>query len=285
MKISKIANRTKAKLIIIAIAMSICTYNYAQTIDANEAASIATAGTKGLSVAGNLCGQNPSQTANTNGLEAIIGYTCPYALKELNQNYIHAAYGNSMITIEGRIQRSGNDLSSYTTFGIAAARYFGTKWALGLRYNWLIHKLPYNESYQAGYSQFGIHYKPSDEWTVASTIQNIERNTIEYKKYATINIPTIAIFSIKWSKEDLISIYGEVEKDFDRDPIGKIALRMQTIKYITATVGVAGKPMILSAGAGFLYKKISIEVGISHHQDLGITSGATFAISNIFNKQ
>ena len=266
-------------LIIIAICLS-CNIK-AQDIIAKSSNNIGAAGILSIDVVDVLQSINPSIYSNAKGLNVSVSYTLPYHLTDLGQAQAKAVYSFPWATVHASVNKNGCSESSFTSFGGGLSRSFGFL-GIGIEYNAIIHQMPFSERCISSFSRFGFHAKPNDKWTLAVAVHNIEKRGFEYEYY-DFDIESYLFASAKWKGNSYFSLLCEVEKGWNHDANYKVATTIFPCKQLNTTIGFATLGHSLSAGIGYQNKLLMLHVGISYHEQLGVTSSASVTIHNIFN--
>lgn len=225
---------------------------------------------------------NPSIMAEAEGFNATVSYTRPYNISELQQVMGKAVYETSFGNIEAQINQSGSTDSRYTEIGGGFSRKFN-KWAIGMEYYAIIHKLPNNQSYTSSFSRVGLHYHPIPQWTISVFVHNVERRSLDYE-YSSYALEPMASVGLRWNASRIFTFLCEAQKNWDSDAEGKVAVCIVPYKNLHATFGFSSLGSSLTAGVGYTYSNIDIHVGIAHHNQLGVTSSASIGVRNLWGK-
>ena len=202
----------------------------------------------------------------------------PYSLKDLQQVDAKVAVATRVCHLQAEVLRSGNEYSAFTLLGGGLSRRF-YKFGIGLEYRAVIHTMSNNEKYVSSFSRFGIHINPTEKWTFSAAVQNIENRQMSYE-YTSVDLQPIAMIGLKWKANDMFALQAEVEKRWDRDAVGKLAVTIIPIPQLFATVGFMRRGSTLSAGVGYIHKFLTVNAAMSYHAQLGVSSGATISIVN-----
>lgn len=226
---------------------------------------------------------NPSVMAEAEGFNATASYAMPYGIADLQQITGKAVYATPYCNIDAAVSKNGSSESSYTEFGGGVSRMFHN-WGVGMEYHAIIHKLPNNQSYTSSYSRIGVHANPTSRWTVSLFAHNIERRKIEYE-YTSVNLEPMAALGLRWKATNMFNFACEVEKGWDHDAVGKVAVCVIPHPSLNATFGFSTLGSSVSAGVGYTYRNITLHTAISHHDQLGITSAGSISVSNIWGNK
>lgn len=267
--------------ITMAIAMVLSLIARAQDIIVTPAEATAAAGMMSVGSTDGIYVINPSMMSQVSRAAVHISYVMPYGINELGQISGKGVVATKLANVGMQVSQSGNEDSHYTEIGGGLSRSFG-KWGMGLEYHALIHTLTDNQRYTSSFSRIGVHFNPNERWLLSVAAQGIERREIDYG-YTTVVLEPTCWAALKWKGSDLFSLMLEAEKRWDRDAVIKAAAAIYPIDGLDITVGFSSKGQSLSAGAGYAWRGIGIHVGVMHHEQLGVTSGAS--VSYNFTKR
>lgn len=225
---------------------------------------------------------NPSLMAEVDGLNIAASYTLPYNITDIQQVMGKVVYATSLVNIAAQVSTIGSDESRYTEIGGGLSRNFGV-WGMGLEYHAIIHKLPYNQKYTTGFSRIGVHMMPTSAWLISVALHNVEHSGFDYE-YGSKDIEPMAALGIRWTASNYFRFMCEAQKYWDSDVVGKVAVVVTPIDRLTATVGFASLGSSISCGVGYSIGVFEMNVGISHHDKLGVTSAASVGINGLWGR-
>lgn len=254
----------------------------AQDAVVTPAQSVGAAGIVAVTPTDGILSVNPSLMAEVDGLNIAASYTLPYNISDIQQVMGKVVYATSLVNITATVSTIGSDYSRYTEIGGGLSRNFGM-WGMGLEYHAIIHKLPYNQKYTSGFSRFGIHMMPTSAWLISVAVHNIEHSGFDYE-YGSKDIEPMAALAIRWTANDYFRLLCEAQKYWDSDAVGKVAIAITPIERLTATAGFASLGSSMSCGIGYSIGVFEMNVGISHHNKLGITSAASVSINGLWGR-
>lgn len=243
----------------------------------NTAQSVGAGNIKSLSVIDNSSScidvDNPSLAGRLHGGAVNVTYILPFGMQELGQISGRMVLGTKLVNMSACVGRSGNSDSHFTTLGGGFSKKWG-KWGLGFEYYALIHTMIDNRKFSTSFSRFGMFVSPVDRWLMSVAINGIEKNSMKYDD-RVIEFKPIVWAGLRWHANDKFAFFTEVEKEFDAETVGKVAVAIYPVRHISATIGFETKGQTLSMGAGFNLKGFGMHVGISYHDQLGVSSGAS----------
>lgn len=253
-----------------------------QEIIATTAQSVGSGGIVSVSPQAAITSLNPAFAAQTRSLDALLSHTILHELPELGISQGKAVFATSILNLGVDVVRSGGKDSHFVELGGTVARELGPI-GIGFQYFAIAHTLPYGQRYWSSFSRFGIYAKAGEQWTLSAAFHNVERRGFDYG-YGTHAIEPAAFVGARWDARQLCSMLIEVEKRWDHDAEGKIALVVRPIDKLCATVGFSTLGRSISIGASYLIGKINISAAVSYHDKLGVTSAAQITAENILNK-
>lgn len=238
-----------------------------------------------LPAVGDVVAFNPAVNIDENGLSASVGYVLPYQLSSFKQQLVRVLWTSRLGSFSADGGLNGDANSNLSRVGVGYARQFGPNWRAGLRYYYLSHHFGTRENFSSSFSLAGLSYRSADGDIVFSvSIQNIEQQKISYYDRDG-QIPSVAITGLQWQPSKGLFLLMEVEKDFDFEPVFKGAIIYHYDALMEISFGAASPELELSAGIGVLYRGVRLHVGVSHHRELGFSSGASLSVVGLFSKQ
>lgn len=235
--------------------------------------TIGAAGILSVTATDGVASVNPSTMANVKHFTTEFAYTIPFSLPELGQKNAKFVIPTKPFHITGQVTSSGDETSKYTQYGGGISHDFN-HWAIGMEYYGITHTMSDNQKYTSSYSRIGLHFYPDEKWLLSVCVHNIERRVIDYE-YSTFDIEPVALFALRWRANQLFAMLAEAEKRLEHDVVGKVGAAIYPTKRMDMTIGFSTRGQSLSAGIGLTGRVIGFHVGIMHHEQLGVTSGAS----------
>ena len=220
---------------------------------------------------------NPAGTTGISSPGIAISYISPFNLTKLSNRSITGTAPTPLGYFSALYIQSGFSMSLVNRYGISYARKFGKHVAAALEFNGLTHRINETDNYSGFFVTAGIQIMPSDKIILGFYIQNPEQSKISYPDQK-VKIPVLYVTGVKWYPLSNLSLMAEMEKDQQFKPQYKFGLEVQPVKVLFLRGGVKGNPMEISFGAGMSLGMVSLDIGISYHQQLGVTSGASLAL-------
>ncbi len=221
---------------------------------------------------------NPAGVTELETAGFAISYISPYSVKELSNRSITGTAPTSLGHFSLLFTQSGYSLSLLNRYGFSYARTFGKHVAAALQFNGLTHKIDGTEFYGGFFTTIGVQFFPSEKVDLGFCIQNPEQSKISYPDQKVL-IPVLYVAGLNWHPLNYLSLMVEMEKNQQINPQYKFGIELQPVDLLTLRGGVKGSPVELSFGAGTKWRIIVIDIGMSYHQQLGVTSGVSLTIS------
>jgi hypothetical protein len=218
-----------------------------------------------------------STTTNQAGLafmnEVAFGIYTDRKFVSAKTNNFNAAVAvpfNSKIGTFGlSVNYYGYNLYNETKVGLAYARKFGTKFSIGIQFDYLRFFIAENGQKNLFTLEAGFQYKP---WKVVTFATHIY-NPIPYKIDKVFNerLPTIVKLGIGYEPSPKVLLAVEYQQDINHKPQFKGGIEYRPIKYLHLRTGVQTTPFSFSFGLGTNVKGLRIDAGSSYHPVLGFT--------------
>ncbi|MDW8418881.1 MAG: hypothetical protein RML37_05665 [Chitinophagales bacterium] len=156
-----------------------------------------------------------------------------------------------------------------TKLGLAYARKLGSKFAVGLQFDYLRMFIAENGQRQFFTFETGMQYKPWKFLTLGAHIYN----PIPYKveKVFGERLPTIIRFGLGYEPSRTVLVAVEYQQDIHYKPQFKSGIEYRPIKYFSLRGGVQTSPFSASFGFGGAVAGARLDVSASYHPVLGIT--------------
>lgn len=213
----------------------------------------------------------------------VVGtsYQLRFNMDELSSRVLTAVIPTNYGIVSGLVLQNGYSKSLYNRYALGFSRLFGDKASVGLQFNYITHHIESADNAGAFYSSFGLQMDAAESLQLGVFIQNAEQSKISYNQIS-YPLPTFFNAALKWCAGTNFLIIGEFEKEMDHDPVYKTGVQLGFNERLFVRSGIKAKPVEFTFGGGFSLGKLNIDVGFSHHQQLGMTSAA--GLSYVFNK-
>lgn len=163
----------------------------------------------------------------------------------------------------------GYNLYNETKIGLAYARKFGTKFSVGIQFDYLRFFILENGQKNIFTIEAGFQYRP---WKVLTFGAHIY-NPIPYKMDKVFNerLPTIVKLGLGYEPSPKVLIAVEYQQDINHKPQFKGGIEYRPIKYLNIRTGVQTTPFSVSFGLGTAIKGFRLDAGSSYHPVIGFT--------------
>jgi hypothetical protein len=191
------------------------------------------------------------------------------------------ALGNASVTLSDAFGLSANYYGykyyNESKVGLAYARKFGTKFSLGVQFDFLRLMIAENGSRNFYTFEMGFQYKPWKVLTIGAHIYN----PIPYKVEKTFGerLPTIMKFGLGYEPSEKVLLAAEYEQDIHYKPRFKAGVEYRPIKYFFIRAGVQTTPFSASFGFGANVAGLNVDVAANYHPVLGFTPQAAIIYS------
>lgn len=163
----------------------------------------------------------------------------------------------------------GFSLYNETKIGLAYARKFGTKFAMGVQFDYM--RLNMAELGQRDFFtlELGMQYKP---WKVLTFGAHIY-NPIPYKVEPVFGerLPTIIKFGVGYEPAQKVLIAAEYEQDIYYKPRFKAGVEYRVIKYVSLRAGAQTAPFCGTFGFGINVTGLKLDAAAVYHPVMGFT--------------
>jgi len=226
---------------------------------------------------------NPAGLTGVTHPGIAVSYIAPYNLHKLSNRSVTGIFPTKAGSFSLLFTQAGYSLSLINRYGFAYARKFGSHVSASLMFNGITHRLNGTDNYGGFFSVIGMQFFPSETVNIGIVIQNIEQSKIAYPDRKAL-IPVLYVAGISWQPLDELSLKAELEKDQELKPQYKFGIEYSPLDLLTLRGGLRGSPAEISFGTGLKWQFVIIDIGISYHQQLGVTSGASLCFSLMKHK-
>ncbi|MBX2902375.1 MAG: hypothetical protein KF872_02375 [Chitinophagales bacterium] len=163
----------------------------------------------------------------------------------------------------------GYGLYNETKIGLAYARRFGSKFSMGIQFDYMRFFIAENGQKSIFTLEAGFQYRP---WKVLTFGAHVY-NPIPYKIDRVFNerLPTIVKVGLGYEPSPKVLIAVEYQQDIQHKPQFKGGVEYRPIKYLNIRAGVQTTPFSFSFGLGTAVKGFRLDAGSSYHPVLGFT--------------
>lgn len=170
----------------------------------------------------------------------------------------------------------GKTTFRHEKFGIAFARSLNPRLHFGIQFNYYrFYLAEENQTIGSSGLELGFQYQPTNQLLVGIHALNPYQTNIHTisGSYAYPTIFNVGTY-LKLSKS--FGFAMELQKDLLYPLNLKTGLEYDIMKRLFIRTGISGKPYQLSAGIGFLVKKMSIDMAVAYNQYLGNSPSVSF---------
>jgi len=221
---------------------------------------------------------NPAGLTKVTTAGIAFSYIVPYNIHKLSNRSITATAPTKYGSFSLLFTQAGYSLSLMNRYGFSYSRQFGKHISAALMFNGVTHMVNGTDRYSGFFSVIGMQLFPSDHVDIGFYIQNVEQSKISYPDRKVL-IPVLYVTGISWHPADYISLMAEIEKDQELKAQYKFGIQYIPVDILILRGGIKGSPVDISFGTGIKWKFIVLDIGISYHQQLGVTSGASLTLS------
>ena len=171
--------------------------------------------------------------------------------------------------------------SSYkeSNIGLAFAKRLTKNLQAGIQLDYSSNRFPEN-SHPFGFVTFeiGAIYSPNQKLFLGSHVYNPISNgikTYEGKQKSPIRFR----FGGHYQFNDLVLLSVETQKDFKHPLLLKSGIEFLPAKNLALRFGVSGKPFNYTAGFGYVFKKVTTDIGFGYHGNLGLTPSVSLQVN------
>jgi len=229
--------------------------------------------------------------ATTNN-QAGLGFMTEYAVGVYtDRKFLNAKVNNINVAIALPFQKVGTfglsanyygfSLYNETKIGLAYARKFGSKFSLGVQFDYLRLNMAELGNRNFFTIEMGMQYKP---WKVLTFGAHIY-NPIPYKVEPVFGerLPTIIKFGLGYEPATKVLIAAEYEQDIFYKPRFKAGIEYRVVKYVSLRVGAQSTPFCGTFGFGVNVVGVRLDAAAAYHPVMGFTPH--LALSYSFAKQ
>jgi len=212
---------------------------------------------------------NPAGLSGMNQGETVAYFERRYMLSELQYGAFGAVYPFHKNHLAGiSVSSFGFELFRQSTAGLSySATLFekvslGTK--LGLLHTWV-------QNYGAAtvfVMDIGGQVAIGKKINLGFRVQNVSQSRIEDQ-----DIPTTIAIGTQYKISKKLLVLLEAEQIIGFPVAVKAGIQYAPVDYCTIRAGIGSFPVYFSAGIGFEWKKINLDIASQYHEILGFTPG------------
>jgi len=215
---------------------------------------------------------NQAGLAYLKGINAGLAFQNQFLVKELSTKSIALALPLKSGVFGLNYYSFGFSAYNENKFGLAFAKAFGKKLAVGIQLDYLYTHIDGeygNNGIASG--EIGILAKPIDNLTIGAHLNNVWRS--RRTDFNSEYLPTIFKVGASYLMYEKALLSIEFEKDMDLDPVFKTGLELKLLDKIFFKAGISTNPNVFSFGPAFTFKNFQLSLGFSKHPTLGYSQG------------
>ena len=162
--------------------------------------------------------------------------------------------------------------------GLAYARQISKQLSFGMQFNY--YRLFFSEENRTIGSaglELGFQYLLTRKLLLGTHLVNPYK-TIVKTSSGEHRYPSLVNAGVLYHISESISLMTEIENNWTSHLIVKTGMEYHILDRVHLRVGVSGKPYLLSAGFGFMVKKLTVDMATSYNQYLGNSPSVSFQI-------
>lgn len=218
---------------------------------------------------------NPGAMSRIEKSEMAVGFDLRYGLKELSTVDLALAWKRQNGTFGFGISAFGGKLFKQQTIGMAYSNQMGIVSA-GLKAELFQTQIDGFGSATSLIFSFGGIAELSPKFFIGANISNINRAKVSAE--SNNRLPTGVQLGINYLPTDQLSLFLEIEKDIQLEPITKLGISYSIKDWIILRSGINTQPSRLFFGLGILPGKISINYAYGQNSSLGSTHHLSFGM-------
>jgi hypothetical protein len=215
---------------------------------------------------------NQAGLARLKGINIGVGFQNEFLIKELSTKSIAFALPLKSGVFGLNYCSFGYSAYNENKFGLAFARNFGKKLAVGIQIDYIYTHIDGeygNSGIAAG--EIGLLLEPFEKLLIGVHLNNIWRT----KRSANPNeyCPCIFKLGTSYQVHQKALLCFEIEKDLDADPVFKTGIEIQLSDIIGIRAGISNNPNTFSFGPAISLKSLQLSLAFTKHPILGFSQG------------
>lgn len=215
---------------------------------------------------------NPAILAKSTKPQASIYYTNRFQLKELSTKALSFALPTKALNIGFAASYFGYEQYHEMQGGLALAKSFSQKFAIGLQANYYSIYLSPEVGYRGTIvTQIGLLSEVSKDFFVGFHAFNPAQSIIAVGQTEK-HIPSVFSLGTSYMFGEQVCILAQLDKEIYYDLQWRLGVEYLPIEQLTVRVGGYGNPFVPSLGTSLILKSFSLDVNFERHPSLGINS-------------
>lgn len=218
---------------------------------------------------------NPALISLSSKKELSTSYYNRYAMKELGTISASFLYPNKILDTHMAISSYGYDAYRESMLLVSVSKMLGKRFTLGaaITYRFLQTEVMDELPSQLAVD-LGVTYRPVKDLLLGISVLNYP--SVVMNKHEEMNV--ISGYSLQagfaWQFLPQLLLVGEVINTKETDVKGSLGIEYELVDNLYVRAGVITGPLIPSMGVGYSFSLFTIDVAVTYHQLLGISTGA-----------
>jgi hypothetical protein len=220
---------------------------------------------------------NQAGLAQLKDIEAATFFETRYISSDINTIGVSAALPTKSGVFGFSYKRFGlNDLFVQSSTSLNYGRMLSESFSLGGGFSYLNTFIGNNYGSSGTLAvHLGVMAKLNESLELSAHLSNMNRAKLA--EFYNERYPSLLNIGLKYKVSEKVDVITEMSKDISHKPSARGAVEYSLNKSFAFRIGAATNPTLFSFGVGYQKENLTIDVGASLHQVLGITSGITLA--------
>jgi len=214
---------------------------------------------------------NQAGIAGSDQIIAGVFYESKFYLKELSTVAGAAIIPTSTGNFSFSFIQFGRKSYKEEKLGLAFAKNLGQKIKAGIQFDYFLLSLPENERAK-GFAtvEGGVIYSPGHECSVGAHVFNPVGGGIHYPA-GKEKVPASFTLGGHYLFNESLMVCLAGEKETGHPACLKTGVEFNLMGALSFRFGISGKPFRYTTGLGYKAGNLSVDIGFSHHNALGMT--------------
>lgn len=214
---------------------------------------------------------NQAGIASLKSICSGIYHESRFGIEELSYTAATVSVPLKHTTASISISQFGKGIYKEQKFGLALAKRLSNRISAGIQLDYFLKTMPeVDRPYSLATAEAGFLLAPSDHMMVGIHLFNPVRqgyNTLTGK----YKMPSIIRIGAHQRLNESVLIAAEAYKLSQFPPEVRTGIEFFPAESLVLRFGASGRPFRYSAGAGFLYNKLSVDIGFAYQDIIGLT--------------
>jgi hypothetical protein len=214
---------------------------------------------------------NQAGLGTSSGFSCAILYQNLFFIKELSTRGITLLLPFQPLSLGFSMTSFGYPLYHENKYNLAFGKAFSDKLSLGAAFNYLHTQIAGEISSSSAFAgELGMLAQLQEKLLLGVHLSNPTRSL--HGKGVSEQLPTVLRLGINYSFSSSVSVLAETTKDLSRKASFKGGLEYQPLHGFFLRTGVCNSPQLYSFGIGWCIQQLRVDLSISRHPLLGISS-------------